>query len=61
MTNLYRMALRSGFFVLLPGLCNASNNPWTKADQIEREPKPGDLLAYPAEGQTVRVNPPGFS
>ena len=32
----------------------------TSAPVVERAPRPTDLLAYPHDGQTAGVNPPGF-
>ena len=49
-----------GLLVLLLTGCGGSKAPWTNVDVIEREPKVGDLPAYPPEGKTVGVNPPGF-
>ena len=46
--------------MILSAPCDAANTPWTQAEVIEREPGPGDLLAHPADGQNVSINPPGF-
>ncbi len=41
--------------------CGGSKFRWTEGVQVaEQEPKPQDLLAYPADGQIAGVNPPGF-
>jgi uncharacterized protein DUF4962/heparinase II/III-like protein len=47
---------------LLAAGCGGSRSRWTEGAPVaEQEPKPQDLLAYPADGQTAGVNPPGFS
>jgi len=42
--------------------CGAQKSAWTEpAVVIEREPGVEELAAYPPDGQTVQVNPPGFT
>ena len=41
--------------------CGLRGAPWTESVEVnESSPRPRDLLAYPEDGQTVAVNPPGF-
>src|SRR5512134_1498337 len=42
--------------------CGGKKYAWTgSAAVIEREPGVEELAAYPPDGQTLRVNPPGFT
>lgn len=52
-------------FAVLVGLissgCSSTSFRWTDSvEVIERAPRRGELATYPAEAQTVGVNPPGF-
>ena len=68
MKNLYRLPFRyiqltvlvGGAFTLFLPRSDAANSPWTKAELLERQPRPGDLLPYPADRQRVGINPPAF-
>lgn len=62
MTNRYPKCF---CFVVLVGLisfgCGSTSFRWTDSvEVIERAPRRGELAAYPAEAQTVGINPPGF-
>ncbi|MCC6264249.1 MAG: DUF4962 domain-containing protein, partial [Bryobacterales bacterium] len=55
----------SSCFLVLMGLitlsCGKAPIPWTDSLAVmERAPLAKDLAAYPADAQTVNVNPPGF-
>lgn len=54
---------RVGWVALLPLLaaCGGSQHPWTQGSVAERPPGPQELPAYPRDGQTAGVNPPGFT
>jgi len=42
--------------------CGEQSHPWTdRIAVVERQPNPQDLIAYPADGQSAGVNPPGFT
>ncbi|HEU0141023.1 MAG TPA: hypothetical protein VFQ79_14965 [Bryobacteraceae bacterium] len=42
--------------------CGEQSRPWTdRIAVVEWQPNPQDLIAYPADGQSAGVNPPGFT
>ena len=47
--------------LLLACGCGGPKFPWTQSAVIERQPGAIEMPAYPEDGQTVGVNPPGFT
>ena len=54
---------RIAWIAVLPLLaaCGGPQYPWTQAAVAERPSGPSELPAYPRDGQTAGVNPPGFT